>query len=140
MWHVAKHQWVDTGAGDTFWVQSTAAPNAALGLVTIHDSAPATNQFNYAAVELMAAPVAPLQAGFAGVASLKASRVSFDASQGHAALTVSGLCPLGAVTGLPPAADVLAAAARRSPLRRAGRRAVGPANRGRFRRNHPRAG
>jgi hypothetical protein len=137
---VLQHQWVDTGAGDTFWVQSTAAPSTALGLVTIHDTAPATDQFNYAAVELVAAPVAPLQSGFAATARFRAAGVSFGAPQGHAALTVSGLCPLGAVTGLPPAADVLAAAARRSPLRRAGRRAVGPANRGRFKRNHPRAG
>jgi hypothetical protein len=121
-------------------VQSTAAPSTALGLVTIHDTAPATDQFNYAAVELVAAPVAPLQSGFAATARFRVAGVSFGAPQGHAALTVSGLCPLGAVTGLPPAADVLAAAARRSPLRRAGRRAVGPANRGRFKRNHPRAG
>jgi hypothetical protein len=31
---VLQHQWVDTGTGDTFWVQSTAASTQALSLVT----------------------------------------------------------------------------------------------------------
>lgn len=53
---VLQHQWVDTGAGDTFWVQSTAAPNTALGLVTIHDTAPTNDRYNYVAVELTALP------------------------------------------------------------------------------------
>jgi hypothetical protein len=53
-----QQQWLDTGTGDTFWVQSTAAPNAALDLVTIHDSAPTADQWNYVAVEVTAAPAA----------------------------------------------------------------------------------
>ena len=44
-----QDQWVDTGSGDTFWVQSTAAPNSAPGL---HDSAPTNDRWNYAAVEV----------------------------------------------------------------------------------------
>jgi hypothetical protein len=51
-----QHQWIDTATGDTFWVQSTAAPVQALSLVTIHDSAPTNDRWNYAAVEVTAAP------------------------------------------------------------------------------------
>jgi hypothetical protein len=47
-----QDQWIDTGSGDTFWVQSTAAPNTAPGLVTIHDNAPTNDRWNYAAVEV----------------------------------------------------------------------------------------
>jgi hypothetical protein len=50
------HQWVDTRVGDTFWVQSTNAPNTALGLVTIHDNAPTNDRWNYAAAEVLPAP------------------------------------------------------------------------------------
>lgn len=52
---VLNQQWVDTGAGDTFWVQSTAQPSAQAGLVTIADTTPTTDQWNYAAVEVRAA-------------------------------------------------------------------------------------
>jgi hypothetical protein len=47
------HQRVDTATGDTFWVQSTTTPNTAAGTVDIHDSAPTTDQWNYAAVEIL---------------------------------------------------------------------------------------
>ena len=53
---VLQRQWVDSAVGDTFWVQSTATPNTALGLVTIHDNAPTNDRWNYAAVEVTAAP------------------------------------------------------------------------------------
>jgi len=48
------HQWLDTPAGNTFWVQSTAAPSDTLGLVDIHDSEPTNDRWNYAAVEIIA--------------------------------------------------------------------------------------
>ena len=51
---VLVHQRVDTAVGDTFWVQSTAAPSTTTGLVTIHDNAPTADQWNYAAVEIVA--------------------------------------------------------------------------------------
>ena len=51
---VLVHQRLDTQAGDTFWVQSTAAPSTADALVDIHDTAPTTDQWNYAAVEIVA--------------------------------------------------------------------------------------
>jgi hypothetical protein len=50
---VIVHQRVDTPVGDTFWVQSTAAPNTAAGTVDIHDSAPTSDQWNYAGVEVL---------------------------------------------------------------------------------------
>jgi hypothetical protein len=51
---VLVHQSVDTRVGDTYWVQSTAAPSTANALVDIHDSAPTTDRWNYAAVEVVA--------------------------------------------------------------------------------------
>jgi hypothetical protein len=51
---VLVHQRIDGGVGDTFWVQSTATPSTANALVNIHDNAPTTDQWNYAAVEIVA--------------------------------------------------------------------------------------
>ena len=51
---VLVHQRVDTQVGDTYWVQSTTAPSMVNGLVDIHDSFPTTDQWNYAAVEIVA--------------------------------------------------------------------------------------
>ena len=48
------HQDVDMVVGDTYWVQSTAAPSTADALVDIHDSSPTTDQWNYVAVEIVA--------------------------------------------------------------------------------------
>jgi hypothetical protein len=50
---VLAHQRVDTSTGDTFWVQSTTAPNASAGTVDIHDSAPTLDLWNYAGVEIL---------------------------------------------------------------------------------------
>lgn len=51
---VLVHQRLDTVTGDTYWVQSTASPSTANNLVDIHDSAPTNDQWNYAAVEIVA--------------------------------------------------------------------------------------
>jgi hypothetical protein len=51
---VLVHQRLDTTTGDTFWLQSTAAPSAANALVDIHDNSPTNDQWNYAAVEIVA--------------------------------------------------------------------------------------
>ncbi len=53
---VLVHQRVDTQTGDTYWVQSTAAPATANALVDIHDSSPTTDRWNYAVVEIVATP------------------------------------------------------------------------------------
>lgn len=50
--------WLDTGAGDTFWVQSKRLPNAVPGLVTLSTTAPTSDQWNLAAVEIVAKPSA----------------------------------------------------------------------------------
>ena len=49
---VLVHQRVDTSTGDTFWVQSTTAANTSAGTVDIHDSAPTTDRWDYAGVEI----------------------------------------------------------------------------------------
>jgi hypothetical protein len=51
---VIVHQYIDSNTGDTFWVQSTTAPNIATQLVDIHDDAPTGDQWNYCAVEIVA--------------------------------------------------------------------------------------
>jgi hypothetical protein len=51
---VLVHQRVDTQVGDTFWVQSTAAPATGSGVVTIRDDAPTNDQWNFAAIEIVA--------------------------------------------------------------------------------------
>jgi Big-like domain-containing protein/lysyl oxidase len=56
---VLQDEWLAAGVEDSFWVQSTAAPNAAPGLVTIHDSSPANDRWNYAAVEILPAASGP---------------------------------------------------------------------------------
>ena len=49
---VIVHQRLDTSSGDTFWVQSTTAPNTSAGTADIHDNAPTTDQWNYAGIEI----------------------------------------------------------------------------------------
>lgn len=51
---VLVHQRVDTQVDDTFWLQSTAAPSTANGLVDIHDTSPTNDRWNYAAIEIVA--------------------------------------------------------------------------------------
>lgn len=53
---ILVHQKVDSQIGDTHWVQSTTAPSTAYALVDIHDSAPTGDQWNYAAIEIVARP------------------------------------------------------------------------------------
>ena len=49
------HQWLDTGVGDTFWVQKRSAPIAAAGtVVQLNDTAPTSHRWNLAAVEILA--------------------------------------------------------------------------------------
>lgn len=51
---VLRRQWLDTEAGDTFWVQAPRRPATALGMVTIADTAPITNRWNYVGAEVVA--------------------------------------------------------------------------------------
>jgi Bacterial Ig domain/Lysyl oxidase len=52
---VLVHQQIDPIVANTYWVQSTVAPSTANALVNIQDSSPRTDQWNYAAVEIVAA-------------------------------------------------------------------------------------
>jgi hypothetical protein len=50
---VSLNQWLDTGSGDTYWSQYTNVPVPSAGTqVTVSDTAPATDRWNLAAVEL----------------------------------------------------------------------------------------
>jgi hypothetical protein len=52
---VLVHQWLDTSLGDTYWAQRISAPIATSGTkVTINDTAPTGDQWNLAAVEILA--------------------------------------------------------------------------------------
>jgi hypothetical protein len=48
------HQDTDHQVHDTYWVQATVVPSTTDGAVDIHDTAPTTDQWNYAAVEILA--------------------------------------------------------------------------------------
>jgi hypothetical protein len=53
-------QWVNTATGDTFWVQGTSAPSTAGGQSgTLNDTAPTADQWNFAAVEVLAGSPPP---------------------------------------------------------------------------------
>jgi len=53
---VMQHQWVDTRVNDTFWVQTTSGPSGPAGsVVTLNDTAPTSDRWNFAAVEVTAA-------------------------------------------------------------------------------------
>jgi hypothetical protein len=84
-----QDQWVDTGAGDTFWVQSTTAPSTAPGLVTIHDNAPTNDRWNYAAVEVT--PVPGTTAATIGLSGAPATTtVAFAGARAETATTPVG--------------------------------------------------
>jgi hypothetical protein len=52
---VLEQQWVDTGAGDTYWVQAASSQTATAGTaVQLNDTAPTTDRWDYAAVEVLA--------------------------------------------------------------------------------------
>jgi hypothetical protein len=51
---VKQHEWVDTGSGDTYWVQSMSAPTPTAGTaVILNDTAPTTDRWNFAALEVL---------------------------------------------------------------------------------------
>jgi len=49
------HQWIDNNNNQTFWVQALSTPAGAAGsMVTINDTAPSSDRWNLAAVEIVA--------------------------------------------------------------------------------------
>jgi hypothetical protein len=48
------HQWLDTATGDAFWVQNLTSPTGQAGsVVTLNDTAPTSDRWNFAAVEIL---------------------------------------------------------------------------------------
>jgi hypothetical protein len=48
------HQWLDTKTGDTYWVQNLTGPTGPAGsVVTLNDTVPTTDRWNFAAVEIL---------------------------------------------------------------------------------------
>jgi hypothetical protein len=100
---VLVHQRVDTVVGDTYWVQSTAAPTTATGTVTIHDSAPTSDRWNYAAIEIVSAlnpqgtlAAAPTSVNFGNVnINTTASQTVTVTNTGNASLTVNAVSVAG---------------------------------------------
>ena len=84
-----RHQWLDTGSGDTFWAQSQTSPTPAAGtVVAIDDTAPTNHQWNLAAVEVLSGSQSPPPP------DTTAPQVTV--TDPKAATTVSGIVALGA--------------------------------------------
>ena len=50
---IFQHEWVDTGVNDTYWVQNITQPTGPAGSVaTLNDTAPTSDRWNFAAVEV----------------------------------------------------------------------------------------
>jgi beta-lactam-binding protein with PASTA domain len=103
------HQWIDSGVGDTFWVQARSGPVAAAGTVaTIDDTSPTTDQWNLAAIEILAS--APSQVAVPNVVGL--TQAAATTAITGANLTVGAVTnessttvPAGSVISQSPIAD-----------------------------------
>ena len=64
-----RHQWLDTGSGDTFWAQAQTSPTPNAGtVVAIDDTAPTNHQWNLASVEVVPGSQSPPAARHDGAA------------------------------------------------------------------------
>jgi len=103
-------QWVDTAAGDTFWVQGRTRPSpGAHQKVTLNDTAPTTDQWNLAAVEVKPGPAVRPAASLVNPAPRQIVSgtipVAADASAGVAISAVRFFLdgrPLGRAVTAPP--------------------------------------
>jgi beta-lactam-binding protein with PASTA domain len=105
---VLVHQWVDSGVGDTFWVQARSAPMSAAGsIATINDTAPTTDLWNLAAVEILTSS-APLSTvpNVAGLTQAAATTAITNAGLTVGAVTTasSTTVPAGSVISQSPVA------------------------------------
>jgi len=76
------HEFVDSSVGDDFWVQKVNSPTVAPGSITFGDSAPSTDQWNIAAVELLPAVSARI--------APEVARYSYSSASDAADLTMNG--------------------------------------------------
>ena len=84
-----RHQWPDTGSGDTFWAQGRTSPTPAAGTtVAIDDTAPTNHQWNMASVEVLPGSQSP--------APPDATAPLVALTDPEPATTVSGIVMLGA--------------------------------------------
>ena len=108
------HQWVDTAVGDTFWVQSRTAPVATIGSVaTINDTAPTTDRWNLAAIEILTSTLPPVTVpNVAGLTQAAATTAITNAGLTVGAVTTasSTTVPAGSVISQTPAGGTQAAA------------------------------
>ena len=114
---VKVHEVVDTTSGDTFWVQSTSAPIIAAGTsVTMSTTAPTSDQWNFAAVEVKAgvAPPPPVQVTVPNVVGMAQSAAQTAIASAQLTSTVtsvnSATVPAGSVISQSPTGGSSAAA------------------------------
>jgi hypothetical protein len=107
------HQWVDTAAGDTFWVQQRTPPTTAGTLASLNDTAPTSGRWNFAAVEIVPAgsisatvPETRGQAQAAAQALLTAAGFVVGTVTSQSSTTA----PIGVVTSQSPAGGTQAVA------------------------------
>jgi len=99
------HQWVDSPVGDTFWVQSLSAAQPTAGAVTINVASPTTDQWNLAAIEILAsAPTTVAVPNVVGLAQAAASSAITGANLVVGAVTQSSstTVPAGSVISQSP--------------------------------------
>ena len=107
------HEFVDTAVGDTFWVQAAAGTTGPAGsTVTLNATAPTTDQWNLAIVELTpaAAPVSVAVPNVVGLSQAAAQTTITSAGLAVGAVTTanSATVPSGMVISQNPAAGVSA--------------------------------
>src|SRR4029079_18972867 len=112
---VMVHQWVDTAGAATYWVQSpsTAVANAGT-LTTINDTAPTSDRWNAAAVEILVGSVAvsPTVPNVVGLTQASASSAITGAGLvvGGVTMSASSTVPAGIVISQSPIAGSQVAA------------------------------
>ena len=101
------HQFVDTAVGDTFWVQNRTGPVAAAGTTSqLNDTAPTTDRWNFASVEVIAGSAPGLTVP---------NVVNLTQAAATTALTTAGLV-VGTVTTAPSGTVAAGAVISESPV------------------------
>ena len=114
---VIVHQWIDTAGAATFWVQSPATAVANAGtLTTINDTAPTSDRWNAAAVEILvgSVAVAPTVPNVVGLTQAAATTSITGAGLvlGGVTTSASSTVPAGVVISQSPIAGSQVAAGR----------------------------